>query len=83
MTMVKKFTAATTGSAFVTALAFGAAGAVPADLLLQPYFWVATFSLTGLWGLATGNGIGGSQLHQSSTGTAQATGRTAAVGVPA
>jgi hypothetical protein len=80
MTMVTRYTTAMAGSAFLTALALGAAGAVPADLLLQPYFWVATLSLTGLSGLAMGNGIGGAKVHR---GPAKGTAHAVGLGVPA
>ncbi len=83
MTMITRYTTAMAGSAVLTALALGAAGSVSADLLLQPYFWVATFSLTGLSGLAMGTGISAPPVHRSATGTAQGTARAVGLGVPA
>jgi hypothetical protein len=57
MSMVAKYSAAFAGSALVAALGDSAVTGFSPDLLLQAHFWIVTLSLTGLAGLAFGNGI--------------------------
>jgi len=61
--MVAKMSAALVGSALVTAVLHGMVAGVPADLLLQPYYWVMTVSLAALTGLTMGTGIGGTEAR--------------------
>jgi hypothetical protein len=56
MSMVAKFGAALAGSAMLTALGFGLVAGASIDLLFQPYFWIISVSLAGLFGLAMGTG---------------------------
>lgn len=86
MSMVAKTSAALAGSALVTACAHGFTAGFPADLLLQPYYWVMTVSLAALSGLAMGSGIGGTESRYATGRTARSSAgsnRSAVMGVPA
>jgi hypothetical protein len=83
MSMVAKMSAALVGSAFVTAFTHGMVAGFPADLLLQPYYWVMTVSLAALTGLSMGTGIGGTESRYQAVRTTNPSHRSGVMGVPA
>jgi hypothetical protein len=83
MSMVAKSSAALVGSALVSALLHGLVEGLPADLLVQPYYWVTTVSLAALSGLAMGKGIGGAERRYPAIRNAMPAGRNVATGIAA
>ena len=58
MSKVAKFSTVLAASMALTAFGIAILSGFSVETLVSPHFWVISISLTGLFGLALGNGIG-------------------------